>query len=248
MTNTITDVASIVAVDAELGALLTTLGDSEGKTANAAKAVAVKCIALGYTVEMMETPAANCPVPLSFRKGLAEYLLAGHAKSYQQYAFMSDDAIREVLGLAKKQRDARFFDAQDWRDAANAIVRSALGRVRTWLKKYYVDGTVDENLRPNGNGASKEGSTRHGALEATKQSVARFADGLEKRLDEKKVEALNLPNDLRDEYEAALAGVISAIGAFEAVIAKCETHHADLVSKAPKAFGEAKNAALDIAV
>lgn len=247
MTNQVTDVTSIVTVDAELGALLVKLGAAEGKTANAAKAVAVKCIALGYTVEMLETPAANCPVPLTFRQGLADFLLQSAPKGQRDFAFKTDAYVRDAIGYTDRQAGAVWDIARQDRLDGQARVRSALGRVRTWLKKY-AEKAVDENLRPTGNEPSREGSTRHGALEATKQSVARFADGLEKRLDEKKVEALNLPNDLRDEYEAALAGVISAIGRFEAVIAKCETHHADLVSKAPKAFGEAKKAALNIAV
>ena len=247
MTNTITDITAITAVDSELGALLVKLGSAEGKTANAAKAVAVKCIALGYTVEMMETPAANCPVPLTFRQGLADFLLQSAPKGQREFAFKSDSFVRDAIGYTDRQAGAEWDNARQDRLDGQARVRSALGRVRTWLKKY-AEKAVDENLRPTGNEPTREGSTRHGALEATKQSVARFADGLEKRLDDKAVEKLNLTNTLREEYENALAGVISAIGTFEAVIAKCEQHHAGLVSKAPKAFGEAKKATLDIAV
>lgn len=247
MNNQITDVTSIVTVDAELGALLVKLGSAEGKTANAAKAVAVKCIALGYTVAMMETPAANCPVPLSFRQGLADFLLQSAPKGQRDFAFKSDSFVRDAIGYTDRQAGAEWDNARQARLEGQARVRSALGRVRAWLKKYE-EKTVDENLVPTGNESRAEGSTRHGALTATKQSVARFADNLEKRLDEKKIDALNLPNNLREDYEAALAGVISAIGTFEAVIAKCETHHAGLVAQSPKAFGEAKKAALNIAV
>lgn len=247
MTNTITDITAITAVDSELGALLVKLGSAEGKTANAAKAVAVKCIALGYTVEMLETPAANCPVPLSFRQSLAEFLLQSAPKGQREFAFKTDAYVRDAIGYTDRQAGAVWDIARQDRADGQARVRSALGRVRTWLKKY-AEKAVDENLQPTGNEPAREGSTRHGALVATKQSVARFADTLEKRLDEKKIEALNLPNNLREDYEAALAGVISAIGTFEAVIAKCETHHAGLVAQAPKAFGEAKKAALNIAV
>ena len=243
----ITDVTAITSVDAELGALLVTLGRAEGKTANAAKAVAIKCIALGYTVDMLETPAANTPVPLSFRQGLADFLLQSAPKDQKNFSFKSDTFIRDAIGYTDRQAGAAWDAARQDRLEGQSRVRSALGRVRAWLKKY-AEAEVDENLSPTGNESRAEGSTRHGALAATKQSIARFADSMEKRLDEKKVEALNLTAELRDEYESALAGVISAIGRFEAAIAKCETHHAGLVAKAPKAFGEAKNAALDIKV
>jgi len=240
----ITDVTAVTSVDAELGALLIKLGSAEGKTANAAKAAAVKCIALGYTVALMETPAANCPVPISFRQGLADFLLQSAPKGQKDFAFKSDAFIRDAIGYTDRQAGAAWDVARQDRLDGQARVRSALGRVRAWLKKYE-EKTVDENLVPTGNEPARDGSTRHGALTATKQSVARFADSLEKKIDEKKIEALNLPNDLREEYENALAGIISAIGRFESVIAKCEKHHQGLVAQAPKAFGEAKPA-LDI--
>ena len=132
---TITDVTSIVAVDAELGALLVKLGSAEGKTANAAKAVSVKCIALGYTVDMLETPAANCPVPLSFREGLAAFLLQSAPKGQRDFAFKSDAFIRDAIGYTDRQAGQEWDSARQARLEGQARVRSALGRVRTWLKK-----------------------------------------------------------------------------------------------------------------